>query len=353
MKLYNRLWIIAALLLGNFMIGTWYWAEESQHDFSNLHTTTLPEGANPRIVDLALLGAHDAFSHAIELWSDIDPDEPSSSLLRQVPLRVLLPGVLVRYAKTQSVGTEALLKAGVRYFDIRLSYHRGQWMTKHGFIADTLASYMLPLLTFLHRHPGEFVILDFQHIYFADQTPQLLIEALQSISFEQTTVWDYVHVATTKAIGELRYEEVSNQRTQAGAVLLLPFDASISEFRHYPRNLDNIRSTWHNTASMSTLLTKIDQESSAVLSLGPKQTLVVNQAQRTGVFSGSEIGDTLLGWSLLAMARHGNLHLIDHPNFRQWLSALPIVMVDYATSDYQQFNTRIHTIFNEYNAQLS
>jgi hypothetical protein len=96
----------------------------------------------------------------------------------------------------------------------------------------------------------------------------------------------------------------------------------------------------------------IQSEHETIANLGPRQYLAVNQAQRTGVFSGSAIIDTLLGWSLLAMARQGNPSIVKHPNFQLWLTTMPIVMVDYATSQHHDFNTMLNEAVTTYNANL-
>ena len=172
------------------------------------------------------------------------------------------------------------------------------------------------------------------------------------INVNNKNLFDYVHHNPTIPIHDLRYTDVTANRSQAGVILLFPFDQSLTNDHHYPRESQVIRSTWHNTASVETLLESIQSEHETIANLGPRQYLAVNQAQRTGVFSGSAIIDTLLGWSLLAMVRQGNPSIVKHPNFQLWLTTMPIVMVDYATSQHHDFNTMLNEAVTTYNANL-
>jgi hypothetical protein len=57
----------------------------------------------------------------------------------------------------------------------------------------------------------------------------------------------------------------------------------------------------------------------------------------------------VLDWSLLSRARDFNSSLIEQPNFLVWLAQMPIVMVDYANTNDEEFNDRIMEILQNYN----
>lgn len=77
-----------------------------------------------------------------------------------------------------------------RYFDLRCSSHAlDEIYFVHGLFCERIVEPFKDLLNFLNSHPGEFVILDFQHFY--DFTPhhhEKLIEIIKS--FFQTKIFE-------------------------------------------------------------------------------------------------------------------------------------------------------------------
>ena len=71
--------------------------------------------------------------------------------------------------------------------------------------------------------------------------------------------------------------------------------------------------------------------------------LRVNQTQ--AALSVESVGDVLRdigAWSLLKFAEKYNLSLLENENFDTWLRALPVFQVDFANSDYGDFNRRVN-----------
>lgn len=85
--------------------------------------------------------------------------------------KVVIPGAhdagtkgLPYFAATQDRDTENLLKCGTRYFDLRVSYAKGEYRIYHGPSKGvTLESVLDAVKTFIQANTSEFVILDFQH----------------------------------------------------------------------------------------------------------------------------------------------------------------------------------------------
>lgn len=345
--------LVISFILVNFMYGNIELIEESQGEFSRVIREGIAYDQNPLIKDIAMLGAHDAFSHDIHLFSSLDPAESSSSLVSQTPLRWLLGGVFVRYSKAQTVGTASMLSRGVRYFDIRVSYHNDSWMTKHGLISNHLSHYLLPFIDFLSTNPGEFVILDFQHVYLGSQSYADLIQAIISMKIDQQSIFDFVHYSSSTPIHQLTYDEVTYQKTKGGVVILFNTSPELSQFKHYSRlpNEGLIRSTWHDTANLHTLIESIHEEHRRIQALRERPFLSVNQAQRTSNFSLKGISDTLFGWSLLSMAKEGNARLLEE-DWISWLETMPILMVDFATTNHRGFNVLVNEGLIAYNLTL-
>jgi hypothetical protein len=78
----------------------------------------------------------------------------------------------------------------------------------------------------------------------------------------------------------------------------------------------------------------------------------VNQAQKSALFKGDRIADTLLGWSLLDLANNFNAELVNHKDFDGWLTVMPIFMTDYADSMKGGFNDKVIKKINAFNSAL-
>jgi hypothetical protein len=331
----------------------------SEADYSDVLSQGVSDGSS-RIVDIAMLGAHDAFSHAITTSSPVDPGEAEDSLLRNETLGKFFDGVFVRLSKAQKSGAASLLEAGVRYFDVRVSYYQDNWYTKHGLISDKLALYLDEIIEFLTDNPGEFVIFDMQHIYF-DETVDYgdLFDFLGSHQVAGTSLLDFIHYdPLALELGDLSYDIVTDNGTKAGLVILAKTPASLALPFHYERGngdtaVVNIRSLWHNTANTETLLTGIREEAAYLdTTVIFEDILRVNQAQKTGVLSDGELWDTIFGWSLLDMAAKSNSVLIGESDFEDWLEVMPIFMVDFANSKKGDFNILANEKMIAYNNAL-
>ena len=89
--------------------------------------------------------------------------------------------VISNWSITQSLGVTDQLKAGVRYFDIRVSSRPGtsELFIVHGLYGPKVESCMESLAAFLDDHCSEIVLLDFNHFYAMDSAEhERLINAL-------------------------------------------------------------------------------------------------------------------------------------------------------------------------------
>lgn len=354
----KKRWSISILLVSlliPFSYGTFEIFPESSGAFSSVMSESISIQSNPRLVEIAMLGAHDAFSSEIHLFSKVDPAEEDGALVANPLLRVFFGGLFVRLARTQTQGTEMLLQRGVRYFDVRLSYDEGQWVTKHGLISHPLERDLIPLVQFLKTHPGECILFDMQHVYLANQTWGDLFDYIEGVKVEGVSLLDFVHVRSNiTSIGSVTYEDATDSRTSGGAILLAGTEEETSLYRHYDRRVEanTIRSVWHETSNLDRLLERIQAEHETLQAMLPLNSLVVNQAQRTGVLSSEEWMTTLFGWSLLSMAAVGNAKLLKHENVSDWFETMPILMVDFSTSGYQNFNVLANEAIIAYNLTL-
>lgn len=111
------------------------------------------------------IGSHDSMSYGIERNAAVAPDaEPAIHHVYKVA-----PCIVRRWAITQNYNAGQQLEAGVRYFDLRFSVARlagqKQFHFVHGLFAQEVQKPFFEILTFLNKHPKEFVIFDCQHFY--------------------------------------------------------------------------------------------------------------------------------------------------------------------------------------------
>jgi len=334
---------------------------EDGNDYSDVIASGV-ENKNPRVVDIAMLGAHDAFSSRISKNSPIDPGEAEDSILRNKTVGFFADGLFARLSKSQRGDATDMLENGVRYLDVRLSYIEGTWFTKHALVSDELSYYLEDVIDFLADNPGEFIVFDIQHVYLGEATFDDLFTYLDTFEVNSQSLLDFIHYDPTAiALGDLRYNDVTVNGTESGVVLLAKTEHSPTLQKHYVRGdgdtegstVISIRSLWHNTSNGRKMLNGIREEYENIRSTDDYDNVFrVNQAQKTGVISGPDLIDTIIGWSLVDMASYFNSRLVRQADFTDWFSAMPILMVDYAISNRGHFNSTANLAIIAYNQAL-
>lgn len=318
----------------------------NKSDFSEVMKTADLAEETP-VTNIHMLGAHDAFSHKIGLFSPSDPSE--DGLVNNPYAKAFFKGGMVRVARAQKHSAERLLKSGVRYFDVRISYHKDTWYTKHGFISDKLEVYLQEIYVFLNDHPSEFIIFDVQHIYTSDQTVSDFVNYLLTNELEDNTFDHYIHYdSETTSLENLKYKDVHSE-TKGGIIFLINDDSSLTnDNKKLIYNRGNgedeaisIRSKWHNKYDLDEIALDIDNEANFISEGDYQKMFRLNQAQLTPNYLKAPF-KTIFSWSLLDLARKSNSALLGHANFDHWLEAMPIFMVDFANTSYQDFSANIN-----------
>lgn len=309
---------------------------------------------NTRVVDIAMLGAHDAFSDCINASSQIDPGE--SGIVTNSFVNIFAKGLAVRYTKAQKSNASVLLNSGVRYFDVRISYHNGSWYTRHGYINELLGVYLLDIVMFLMDNPKEFIVFDIQDVYVGASSYKALFEYIASIKYAEESGFGksllsfLYYEPNTIPLDELTYGDVTDNGKEAGVIILC--NAPLPGIDVFYNRDNSIRSVWHNQISDEATLDGIESEYKTLTEnkLLDRNKFRVNQAQKTLVMS--DIFAVIDGWSLLKLAENFNAVLIDHEDFMDWLKVMPIFMVDYADSAKGDFNDKVNKKIIEYNRNL-
>jgi len=350
--------VLALLVTLNFPVATFL-----KHTTTQSYDTWMSETLSneDRVIDVAMLGAHDAFTSEMDVFSPVD--ELSADSIQTGAVGLLIKGFSYKQSKTQVSDVTTLLNAGIRYFDIRLTFDldTNTWWTVHTYFSTPFETVLDDINAFLEEHPGEFLVLDIQHVYSVNpiisSTPLLQIHNL----FDDSGVLDYAYPDDIKPLNEITYGDVTNNGTEAGVIILSKFDEVDSSFFLYQ---SSIRSAWANTDSLDSLYAFLGEEAEKIqnhealtgnqvsdntVAIDSLEGFRVMQGVLTMQMSGGGIIEAALRWSLLERAMNVNVSLIEHEDFQVWLEVMPICMVDYANSTKDGFLDNVMEIIINFN----
>jgi len=331
-------------------------------DYSDWMGETLSPDQN--VIDVAMLGAHDAFTADISLFSPVDPY--SAATIQTGFVGTLIKGFSVKQSKTQVSGVADLLRAGVRYFDIRLTYNEAKeaWYTSHSYFSGDFVPILEELEAFLANHPGEFVLLDIQHVYGLDASdPADLARGFAEIQslFADSGLLERAFSSDSIPLSEVTYADVTENKTRGGVLIFTKLPNQDPAFWDYALC---IRSAWANTDDSAALYAFLSAEADEIASgnaltgnqvsgvsdrIDAREGLRVMQGVLTMQMNGEGIVTALLDWSLLNKAAKLNPELIANESFADWLAQMPIVMVDYADSHHGGFLDDVMRVVIEHN----
>lgn len=313
---------------------------KNETDYSNWMSENIDN--ETRVLDIAMLGAHDAFSNEISYSSDVDPFL-DDNVFRGVP-GFVLKGFLVKQSVTQTGNVKELLSSGVRYLDIRLSFFEESWYTKHNYISGEFEPIADDIHEFLTENNGEVLVLDFQHIH------GVSYESVDGYNKFYTMLNDYGLLDFANIITDLStltYGELTNNGEESKVIIIAPFEDTTNEVLNYE---ESISSNWANSDDFDTIFTFLDNDATnAVDQLGKFRVM---QAVATMQMSGSGIYNSISTWSLINRADMFNTFLIERENFEELLETLPIVMVDHSDSNKYEFNEEVMKLIIEFNSKL-
>ena len=285
--------------------------------------------ADPRIIDIAMLGAHDANTASLEPGNPID-DNPKSDVFEQ--LYPVSAGFQYRMSVTQTVSPYELLMQGVRFVHFKYTYYDNDDQSLHTF-HDWLAG----------------VTLDGKNIY-------------DYVHYDKVNVFDSEFAEEGRVrMRDLRYNAVTESGASAGVVLLdrredLPqAETEESTYSDYFFDVDStLAHQWHSRMGEDVLTEEIDDYVFEVRAQSLyRWKLRVNQTQAS--LSVESVGDVLRdigAWSLVKFAEDYNLSLLENEDFDEWLRVLPVFQVDFANSDKGDFNRRVNEKIRARNEEI-
>lgn len=314
-------------------------------DYSHWMKETL---AGPeRLVDIAMPGAHDALTAEMTRAGAVD----GASVAAPFQL-ALCKSLGYRQSKTQLASAAELLAGGVRYFDIRVTRDAatGTFYTVHNYYSAPLAGHLAQFTAFLREHPGEVLVLDFQHCYDTQEADGLLgaahFEKLYAL-LEESGLLEY---AQTPGLAQATYGQATAGGSRAACLILMKYTGGRAGLLDYG---DSIYSPWFNTDSAEAVFAGLDETAGAVRAGQVSGDLFrVQQGVLTMQASPGGIVRAIGSWSLLRRAEGFNAALADRQN-DAWLAALPIVMTDHTLSARGDAHARLMEAILQYDRTLA
>ena len=344
---------IFALLLG--YVGMLAWSDANfvpapnqNLDFSRAIRDNVPMDA--RVIDIAMLGAHNSFSHAITRSSPLDPNDDTAPAQHPI-LLTIAPGTFSRFGRTQLSDAAGLLHRGVRYFDVRISYADG-WYTENTLLSAPLRDYISDVIIFLQENPGELIIFDINDARFGDTVDfEDMWDYIGSFAVNGQTLFDFVHnMPYHSPLYELTLYDAT-QGGRMGGVIIFARTASYSDSFYYDRDL-NVRRIFHSQQTTANNIDRINAEHQYLLQGHHDDLMRISQSQLAPVLWGSGLVDSLLRWSYIRINAVHNAAIIEYEGLTEWLTTTPILMFGAADSSMGDFNERIMEIINEFNRSL-
>lgn len=104
----------------------------------------------------------------------------------------------------------------LRYFDIRVATRESKFYFVHGLFGADLQPLLSEVRLFLAQHPGEVVMLDFQHFHGLSEQDHAALVALLKSTFATTLcpMFNYPHNLTLDLLARLKYQVIRYSRSK-------------------------------------------------------------------------------------------------------------------------------------------
>lgn len=286
--------------------------------------TNLPGFRNLPLTQIAMPGTHDSLTYNIDT-------EKRSSGKTDTALKVPVVGTIItNVSKAQGDDLIGQFNNGARYFDLRIAVTEQGFEGVHRLYNGPIDASFRAFKKMLEVHPGEIVILDFQHLFATQEEKEDLVKLMHDIFGDSlyTPSQGPINASYGSIIAKGKQVILLFKKAETHDTLGISFDRAQS-----------LRSKWHNEADPKALASSIITfEKSNRRSM---QKLNVIQAQTTP--NATSIAKKVVRFlftpkenSLQADAKRSLSHqngLLEKakvdPDF---LEAINIFMVDYLTA---------------------
>lgn len=323
--------------------------KQSYSDVNKQALKANPDFVNTPLTEIAMLGSHDALSYNINFSSKDNSGQEDIGMMET--MGKVAKGLAVRLSRAQYHDIYTQLNQGVRYIDMRITCVDNTYYTSHNFISHKLEDSMKDIIRFLDENPGEFLLLDFQHVYPDNSKWDDLSNYLSTVKEGGKNIYDFVKYDTSIDPSVLTYGQATDNGTVSSCMFIQDDDLPFSQDNPYKEYFKKraIDSLWHDKPTTEEILTEMNKHAS-YLKENPFIGYRINQAQTTP--STSNIANILFKWSLIKMASEHNPKLLKSIDIQEMLKLMPIYMVDYTTSTKKNFNKNINEEILKYNSSL-
>lgn len=304
-----------------------------------------------RLVDMHMLGAHDAFTAGLNSNSPVDAAGVKLNDSGSKGAQSSWGTNVINASKAQSANIEELLNSGVRYFDVRLSRYQngGEFYTTHGRISDQFTGeggIARKIAAWAEAHPGEIVVLDFQSLFDIQTSSGGAERSSWRDLYNKLNADGIIRYVYTGdgSVDRHTYDSLTNGGTRAAIVIFTQVTGAWEVPDHFINRRDNdtasdgyMRSFHTEKESYTDLRAALAQEYDDLLVTNREKYYYrfrVMQAQTTpGLLS------ILFGRAnLINDANTNNIKILTDDSYDKWSKILPVLMVDNATSDSGDFN---------------
>ncbi len=321
--------------------------------------------ANEKIVNIAMLGAHDACTYKINKNSKVSFS--TTPVLENKFLALLGKRMAVNYAKAQSEDVYTLLKRGARMLDVRISHESGGWYTTHSVISGEFDESLKDTIRFLLDNPGEFVVF---HIGgFASEYNEGTIAVAKHISEvkvkrgnKEYNLYDFVNYdAKNEKLSDLTYNKVTANGTKGGVYISLPDKmGGIQEntvcptknvqYKYLIRH-ESVAEKWLNAQTTEQIMNGMTEVCKDSFKTYPNRFRMC-QYQTSPDTKEIILRGFFLNKSLLKNAEEHNIKVVNDPRFEQNMKLCPIAWFDNISTTKGNFNEIVNNKILKYNSNL-
>lgn len=323
---------------------------DSHSNFLRSMVEQNPVIAETPVTKIAILGAHDSLSYDIG-YNSI-PNSSQDTYSNNKWLYYTCRGFIARQSKTQMENVYKQLKCGVRYIDARITNIGGVFYTSHGLVSGTLEKSLLQILQFLNENPGEYIFFHIVYYYPGQSSWAELDEYMASIKYGGKSLFDYVNYNTEakENIGQVTYNDMTDGGTKAGVMIFGSHENKGGEYDKYYKLSNFVVSNWLNQTNSKVAIDLIETKYNQMKDHSSDYLYII-QTQLTPSFKGWF--DTACGWSVSDMNARHNARVVVDERVQKWLSAFPIYLCDYSTTDFGNFSVKVIAELTEYNLNLA
>ncbi len=320
--------------------------------------------ADPRVVDLAMLGSHDATTCCLDGYNGVSGEVNAD----RASLYQWAWGLSYRYTKTQVSTVYEQLMQGARFLHIKCSYSGGVWYGSHSLLDGPIETYIGDVVKFLQGHPGEIAVLELQLMHGDGTTLSEFLSHVFGAGYGGKTLADFVPYCDIP-LGELTYNDVTAGGTRGGAVAVVVQDKAIAGNKAFfdfeesaykgkcygevaAGRTGELFSKWFNRMDSSAIAEGLQEQSEKMRADFNKYRNGFRVMQINTTPNLEDAAETVGAWSLIRKAKDHNPRILADPAFDRWMEVMPVIVCDFVTSANGDFNRNINEKIRTYNQNL-